>query len=191
MSIDETDEQLFDAYVAGDAAAFDRLYDRHRAGVYRYQLRHVRDRAITDELHQDVWLRVIRAREDFGAGSRFATWTYAIARNRLIDHWRATRRWRNVSLDDESDSAEAIVDSLAGPENLEPYALSVRAESQDVLHEALARMPPAQRDAFLMHVDGGLSIAEIARVTGAPDETIKSRLRYAYARLRQSLEPAR
>jgi RNA polymerase sigma-70 factor, ECF subfamily len=191
LSIDETDEQLFAAYVAGRAPAFDRLYARHRGGVYRYLLRHVRDRAIADELHQDVWMRVIKSRDGFGADARFATWAYAIARNRLIDHWRSARQWRQISLDDDSDGANAIVDTLTGPEALEPYALSVRTESHDMLHEALARLPAAQRDAFLLHVEGGLSIAEIARVAGAPDETVKSRLRYAYARLRQSLEAAR
>ena len=191
MSIEETDEQLFAAYVAGGASAFDRLYARHRGGIYRYLLRHVCDRALTDELHQDVWLRVIKSREGFGADARFATWVYAIGRNRLIDHWRAAGHWQQVSLDEDSDAARAIVGTLAGSEALEPYALSVRAESHDLMHEALARLPAAQRDAFLLHVEGGLSIAEIATVADAPDETIKSRLRYAYARLRQSLEAAR
>jgi SPP1 family predicted phage head-tail adaptor len=67
LSIDETDEQLFAAYVAGRASAFDRLYARHRGGVYRYLLRHVRNRALADELHQDVWMRVIKSRDGFGA----------------------------------------------------------------------------------------------------------------------------
>ena len=93
-------------------------------------------------------MRVIKSRDGFGADARFATWAYAIARNRLIDHWRSARQWQQVSLDDDSDGANAIVDTLAGPEALEPYALSVRAESHDMLHEALARLPAAQRDAF-------------------------------------------
>jgi RNA polymerase sigma factor (sigma-70 family) len=186
------DEELFTAYVAGDATAFDRIYERHKAGTFRYLLRHVRNQAVAEELHQDVWLRAIRARETYGAESRFATWLYAIARNRLIDHWRGSRHERHVSLDDDADdSARAVADALPGPEALEPYALSVRTENLQMLQSALSQLPAAQRDAFLLHVEGGLSIAEIASLTDSGGETVKSRLRYAYARLRSALEAAR
>ena len=187
-----SDEDLFTAYVAGDAAAFDRLYERHKAGTFRYLLRHVRNRAVAEELHQDVWLRAVRARETYGASSRFATWLYAIARNRLIDHWRGSRNERHVSLDDDTDeSARTVSDSLAGPDGLEPYVLSVRTENLQMLQSALSRLPAAQRDAFLLHVEGGLPIEEIASLTATGKETVKSRLRYAYARLRAALEEAR
>jgi RNA polymerase sigma-70 factor (ECF subfamily) len=187
LSSEETDEQLIASYRTGDATAFDRLYLRHRAGVYRYMLRHVRDRSLADELHQDVWLRVIQARETFAAGSPFTAWLYRIARNRLIDHWR--RRRPQISLDDHDDDGGApLLESLAASAATEPQNANVAAEEKSRLECALADLPPAQRDAFLLHIEGGLSIAQIGAITSMPAEAIKSRLRYAYAKLRDAME---
>jgi len=182
-----SDEQLIVAWLAGDASAFDRVYARHRAGVYRYVLRHVRNRASADELHQDVWLRVIQSCDRFDVGASFTSWLYRIARNRVIDHWRAQRP--QVSLDEDGDgNGIALVEQLAGPQTDEPLASNIDAEERHRLHAALGTLPLAQRDAFLLHLEGGLSIAQIAMVTAAPPETVKSRLRYAYARLRNLME---
>ena len=75
-----SDEDLMLAYVAGDAAAFDVLYGRHRGGVYRYLLRQCRHRGIADELFQDVWTNLIRARASYAPTAKFATWLYRLAR---------------------------------------------------------------------------------------------------------------
>lgn len=187
----ETDEALMVAWQAGNAAAFDRIYERHRGGVFRYLLRHCRDRATAEELHQDVWLKLIAARARFDAAARFTTWLYSVARNRMIDHWRRNPAQRLVSLDDDSDGrgiGELLEDSdpAANPQG----AATVLQESA-LLVAALEALPAAQRDAFLLHVEGGLAVGEIAALTSAPAETVKSRLRYAYKRLRASLgDPA-
>ena len=70
----------------------------------------------------------------------------------------------------------------------DPLSMTIDAQAGQRLVVALADVPAAQRDAFLLHVEAGLSLEEIARLTGAPPETIKSRLRYAYRRLRAALE---
>jgi len=187
LPTDGSDEQLLEAWLAGDATAFDRVYARHRVGVYRYVLRHVRNRATADELHQDVWLRVVQSGQRFDLDASFASWLYRIARNRVIDHWRARRAF--VSLDDDSGDAGApIVVALAAADSDDPLMRNIEAEDRERLFEALSGLPLAQRDAFLLHVEGGLSIAQIASVTAAPAETVKSRLRYAYARLRTAME---
>ena len=98
---DETDEALMLAWQAGDERAFDRIYHRHRGGVFRYLLRHCRDRAMAEELHQDVWLKLIAARASFDSNARFSTWLYSVARNHMIDQWRGSRGPRHVSLDDD------------------------------------------------------------------------------------------
>ena len=67
-----------------------------RAATYRYLLRHTGNAATADELHQDVWLKVVRARERYAADARFSTWLYTLARHRLVDHWRARRGARLV-----------------------------------------------------------------------------------------------
>ena len=187
LPTDGSDEELFETWLAGDATAFDRVYARHRVGVYRYVLRHVRNRATADELHQDVWLRVVQSGQRFDVGASFASWLYRIARNRVIDHWRARRAF--VSLDDDGgETGTPIVATLAADDGEDPVVRNIEAEDRERLFEAMSGLPLAQRDAFLLHVEGGLSIAQIASVTAAPAETVKSRLRYAYARLRTAME---
>ena len=87
-----SDEDLMLAYAAGDAAAFDPLYARHKGGVYRYLLRQCRQGGVADELFQDVWMNLIRARASYEPTAKFATWLYRLAHNRLIDHYRASGR---------------------------------------------------------------------------------------------------
>lgn len=177
------------AFGRGDGAAFERLYARHRGPTFRYFLRHTSDRAVADELHQDLWLRVVRARERYAAEARFTTWLYTLARHRLVDHWRAQRNAPVTSLD--VDCAEEPIDAAAGHAagmEQDPLEVVIDEQSGRRLLAALADVPPPQRDAFLLHVEAGLSLVEIAGLAQVPVETIKSRLRYAYRRLRAALE---
>jgi RNA polymerase sigma-70 factor (ECF subfamily) len=180
-----SDEDLMLAFAAGDASAFDALYRRHKGGAYRYLLRHCGNRAIADELFQDVWMKVVRASTTYAPTARFTTWLYRIAHNRVVDHWRATGQVELVTAGpgDDDDPLEAIPDSLAA----EPEARAMAGETAARLHAALAMVPPAQREVFLLHQEGGLDLAEIAALTGVGAETVKSRLRYALAKLRTLL----
>lgn len=186
---DAGDEALMLAYAAGDAGAFDRLYARHRGGVYRYLLRHVGNAGLADELFQDVWMNAIRAKDGYAPTAKFATWIYTLAHHRLVDHWRSSGRARFESIDDDGDDETgALVDAIPGSRVDEP---ETRAQSRDArrrIDAALATLPPAQRDAFLLHIESGLSLADIAALTDAGEETVKSRVRYAYAKLRSALE---
>ena len=82
------DEQLMLAYRDGDSGAFETLYRRHRGALYRFVLRGVKSRATAEELYQEIWIRVIEARERYKPQARFTTWLYTIAHNRMVDHWR-------------------------------------------------------------------------------------------------------
>ena len=186
-----TDEALMCAYGRGDAGAFEALYTRHKGATYRYFLRHAGgDAATADELHQDLWLRVIDARTRYEAHAKFSTWLYTLARHRLIDHWRARRP--NVALasfDEERVLEQAEEQSVdTGDAADDPLRATIDAEGRQRLIAALAEVPTLQRDAFLLHVEGGVSLEEIADLTSASVETVKSRLRYAYRRLRKALE---
>jgi RNA polymerase sigma-70 factor (ECF subfamily) len=187
---DESDEALMLAYAHGDGSAFERLYARHKGPTFRYLLRHTSDRAAADELHQDVWLKVVRARDRYVVDARFTTWLYTLARHRLVDHWRAQRGVRFTSLDDDgSDGAlDNSTHGASSAEGADPLELVIDAQAGRRLVTALAAVPAPQRDAFLLHVEAGLSLGEIASLTNVPAETIKSRLRYAYRRLRATLE---
>jgi len=184
------DEGLMLAYAGGDAGSFERLYARHKGPTYRYLLRHTSNRAVADELHQDVWMRVVRARERYRPEARFTTWLYTLARHRLIDHYRAKSETAAIAFDDDSCNDPPHGLAVDAPAAEDPLALVIDAESGRRLIAALAGVPAAQRDAFLLHVEAGLSLGEIAMLSGVPVETAKSRLRYAYRRLRTALEDA-
>jgi len=185
-----TDEALMRAYGQGDARAFDMLYARHKGGTYRYFLRHAgSDVATADELHQDLWMRVIGARERYEPQAKFATWLYTLAHHRLVDHWRSHRGISLASLEDDGIVTQAE-ESVAASRDTDddPLHAAIDAETCRRLVAALADVPPLQRDAFLLHIEGGLSLDEIASLTATSGETVKSRLRYAYRRLRETLE---
>jgi RNA polymerase sigma-70 factor (ECF subfamily) len=185
-----TDEALMRAYGHGDARAFETLYARHKGATYRYFLRHAAGHTATaDELHQDLWLRVIGARERYEAQAKFSTWLYTLARHRLVDHWRSHHGISLASLEDDAILMQAEESAAASRDvDDDPLHASIDAETRRRLVAALADVPPLQRDAFLLHLEGGLSLDEIASLTATSGETVKSRLRYAYRRLRETLE---
>ncbi|MEO8755331.1 MAG: RNA polymerase sigma factor [Casimicrobiaceae bacterium] len=193
---DDSDEALMLAYGAGRAAAFDVLYARHKGGVYRYLLRHCRNAGTADELFQDVWMNAIRVRATYVPTAKFTTWLYTLAHHRLVDHWRAAGQAKFTSIDDDTDAdgdgdARSLVEAIPGAGRDEPEARAQTRELGAQLHAALAALPPDQRDAFLLQYESGLSLTEIAKLTGVGMETVKSRLRYAVAKLRGALGPLR
>jgi RNA polymerase sigma factor (sigma-70 family) len=183
------DEDLMLAYAGGDSAAFERLYDRHEAPVYRFLLRSVGNRAAAEELLQEVWLAVVRNAGRYRPQALFRTWLYRIARTRLIDHWRARDPAILLSLDapaaSNADGCDVLLgDTIAADESQQPLAQALARAQALALVGAVEALPPAQREVFLLHAQGDLTLAQIAEVTGAGFETAKSRLRYALDKLR-------
>ena len=166
-------------YRSGSMAAFETLYARHKGGVYRYLLRGCAgDANSAAELFQDVWAHLVRAAPRYEPRARFSTWLYTLAHNRLIDHHRV-QRLPTDTLDPEL--------AIAAPEHENPEAQAQAAAQQRRLIAALQGLPLEQREAFLLKEEGGLSLEEIAASTGVGRETVKSRLRYALAKLREVL----
>ncbi len=173
------------AYRDGEAAAFEALYSRHRARLFRYLLHQCGRREQADEMFQEVWMSVIRARSGYEVSARFTTWLYRIAHNRLIDGFRARGRLAEF----EVDAADADGDppDYPAPAGVQPERLLERAQLAGRLLAAIEVLPAVQREAFLLATEGGLTVEEIGQATGTGFETAKSRLRYAYARLRSEL----
>jgi len=172
------DEELMLAYRDGDAGAFNALYHRHRGALFRYVLGGIKERALAEELYQEIWIRVIEARSRYEPRARFTTWLYTIAHNRMVDHWRE-RGLSLVSLEDAPEAGDASADPARGAEGRE----ALRS-----LAAALEALPALQREAFLLHEEAGLSVAEIAAATGSNEEAAKSRLRYAIAKLKAAVD---
>ncbi len=177
---DESDERLMLRFQAGDVRAFEVLVRRHRTPVFSFLVRLTGDRARAEDLCQEVFLKVVKASGGWEERARFQAWVYAIARNLAVDEARRAALRRSEPLDAPAAAARASDDP--GPDRGAAAAL-VRPK----LEAALAALPPEQREVFLLREYAGLRFAEIAEVTQAPENTVKSRMRYALEALRARL----
>lgn len=181
-----------DRYRQGDVAAFEELLVRHERSVYSFAYRFNGERSQADDILQEVFLRVIRGAESFRSDAKFSTWLYRITRNVCIDMLRRRKSSGRAYSIDAAEAGEAenpaagIRDTLGdGRESVERQA--IRHEVRTVLDRAIAELPEAQRDVFLLRERAGLPFEEIAEVVGAPKNTVKSRMRYALDNLRKTL----
>ena len=179
MDAARTDEELMLAYAQGDTRAFDALYAHSRGMLYRYILRSVHDRANADELFQETWSRLIASRERYRVEAKFTTWLLQIAHNLVVDSFRRARPHAGA------EETETILRELDAPESERPEHLLSEFEQRRRLQLVLDALPNVQREAFVLRMESGLGIEEIARITGAGQETVKSRLRYAFAKIRE------
>ncbi|MCX4062943.1 RNA polymerase sigma factor [Pseudomonas sp. S1Bt30] len=176
-----SDEALLARYRAGDAAAFEVLYARHRQGLYRFLVSLSNKAELAEEIYQDTWLSLIRSATSPQGRASFRTWLFQIARNRLIDHWRK-HGIHNPLHDSYDEQLHAQPDHGPGPE--QQLSLS---RDQARLDAALQDLPEDQREVFLLRLHGDLDVPQIAALTQTPLETVKSRLRYAQQKLRRLL----
>ncbi|MFJ3156085.1 RNA polymerase sigma factor [Pseudomonas protegens] len=176
-----SDETLLARYRAGDPAAFEVLYQRHRQGLYRFVLSLCGKAELADEVYQETWLSLIRSTSQPQGRASFRTWLYQIARNRLIDHWRKHGQC-NPLHDSYDEQLHGEADQAPGPEQ----QLSLCRDQQRI-EAALQDLPEDQREVFLLRAHGDLELPEIASLTQAPLETVKSRFRYALKKLRRLL----
>lgn len=180
------DTALMLRYRDGDIAAFDILYARHRGPLFRYLVRHCQDQEQAADLFQEIWAKITTRRAQYRPAAKFTTYLYRVAHNCLVDHYRRhTRRPLSTEVAIEDQFAADDFRSPAQPERL-----TASRQLADLFKDALGRLPDVQREAFLLREETGLSLDEIARVTGVGPETVKSRLRYAVAKLRAALPDA-
>jgi RNA polymerase sigma-70 factor (ECF subfamily) len=182
MSVTPEDSALMLRYQDGDVAAFETLYRRHKDSLYRYLLRLSLNRETAEDVFQEVWGKIIKARHRYRPTAKFTTFLYRVAHNCFIDYVRRNKRHMVASAMDP--------DSRPDPGD-EPDLEAEKSFARQRLDVALGTIPDEQRDAFLLHEEAGLSIDTIAQVTGVNRETVRSRLRYATKKLKTALaEPA-
>lgn len=190
----DDDAALMRAFAAGDARAFERLYARHQAPLYRFvrRLLGTAQAAQVDEVFQDTWLKVVQARQQWAPqGAAFRTWLFTLAHHRAIDLLR--RSGRELSIDAAERDGDAPWQPDATAWQHWPAPASAAAGSDDIafwrrageqLLVCLEQLPLLQRSAFLLHHDDGLTLDEVARALEVGFETAKTRLRYAMSKLR-------
>jgi RNA polymerase sigma-70 factor (ECF subfamily) len=191
---EQQDDELLARFRAGEPEAFGVLLLRYQRPIYNFLLRSVNAPEIAQDLAQEVFVRVIENVDGFQAKSKFSTWLYSVARNLSIDHHRRMRHRRHVSLDQgrerESGETAPLVERLAA----EQPGVDQRSAAGDLqarIGAAVEQLPDEQREVFLLRQVQGMPFAEIASVVGVPENTVKSRMRYALERLQQVLAEER
>jgi len=182
MTEGASDEELMLSYQQGDAVAFEVLYERHKGGVFRYLMAKCHQQAIAEELFQDVWMKLIAARDRYEARAKFTTYLYQLAHNHFIDYYRKTR----IDVFQQKGQDEDVEQLTANGQKQPDEQLEIQQQIE-MLSELIDNLPDEQREAFMLREEAGLTVTEIAEVTGVNAEAAKSRLRYAVKKLRAGL----
>jgi RNA polymerase sigma-70 factor (ECF subfamily) len=184
------DETLMIRFQRGDRAAFTQLVRRHQTALYNFALRQLRTQSLAEEVVQDAFVRVVQNASEFKHEARFTTWVYTITRNLCIDQLRKRALRKHPSLD-ESRKGEDGDGPTLGEQTADSRANVERSVTSSEIRErvlaAVDLLPEDQREVFLMREVSSLPFKEIAEITGVPENTVKSRMRYALERLQAAL----
>lgn len=185
-----SDEELMEAYREGNARAFECLLRRHQRPVFNFILRHVGVESVAEEMLQEVFLRIIKGTASYQRTAKFTTWLYTIARNLCVDQSRRAKHRHTVSLDQPVGRGESQtrLSDLVPSDDPSVDRQAIGQELKQRLEHAIAQLSEDQREVFLMREYSGLPFKEIAEIMDCPENTVKSRMRYALERLRESLQ---
>lgn len=185
-----TDVQLMLDVKAGDDESFELLLQKYRSPLVNFLGRMVRDRATAEDLAQEVFLRVYRARKQYTPSAKFTTWLFRIATNLALNSLRDTRYQRmEVSIDappaDEEDGPprELPAREMRVDERM------IERDRAEFVRKAVLTLPEKQRAAVLLHKYEEMDYAEIAKVLECSESALKSLLFRAYESLRVQLAP--
>ena len=190
MLADTPDEDLMVQYQQGEVRAFEILLTRHKKPVFNFILRYVGDRETAEDLLQETFMRVIKGADAYKRQAKFTTWLYTIARNLCVDQTRRRKHRRHASLDapmSASEESGTLLDVIPGSE-MASDRKSVNKELHETMQHAIAALSDEQREVFLMREFLDMPFKQIADVVGVPENTVKSRMRYALEKLRLELD---
>ncbi len=177
------------AFQDGDAQGFEKLLSRHQKGIYNFCLRMLSTPSAAEDATQDIFLKVVKSAPRWKRTAKVSTWVYTIARNHCIDALRKAKHRKTTSLDQPLRDGEGTTlgDRTPDQESVTPDRGAESARLQSKLAAALASLSDEQREVFVMREQGGMAFREIAEVVGVPENTVKSRMRYALDHLRRHL----
>jgi RNA polymerase sigma-70 factor, ECF subfamily len=188
-----SDVQLMLDVKAGDEHSFELLLQRYRTPLVNFLYRMVRAREEAEDLAQEVFLRVYRARKDYVPSAKFTTWLFRIATNLALNSVRDNRHQRmEISLDapitvDAEDGDEKALDIAEKHPNIEQYL--VEEARKKMIRHAIDKLPEKQRAAVLLHKYQELDYGDIAKILECSESALKSLLFRAYETLRVELAP--
>ncbi len=190
MIDDQADEDLMVLYQKGEVRAFEILLVRHRKPLYNFILRYLGDKETAEDLLQEAFMRVIKGAEAYKRQAKFTTWLYTIARNLCVDQTRRRKHRKHASLDaplDASEESGSLLDVIPSKE-MASDRKSVNKQLHETMQRAIAGPSEEQREVFLMREFLDMPFKQIADVVGVPENTVKSRMRYALDKLRLELD---
>lgn len=177
------------AYQAGDERAFDELVEAHSGQVFGLLTRFLGPVAAREDLVQEVFLRVIRARARYRPTARFSTWLYRIVFNLCLNEQARRARRSEVSLEADEGSTTPRLAGLADPDALAPFEGLERADVVRAVRAAIAALPENQRMALLLAKYEDMPHVDIAVVMDSSEKAIKSMVHRARESLRVRLAP--
>lgn len=183
-----TDEQLAEAFVAGDDASFEALVARYGGPIYAFILRMVGRPEDADDLAQDVFVQLLKSLPGAREGLPLRPWVYVIARNKCLDFLKRKRPLLFSALGDP-DSEESVADRVADAGPL-PDELAERADLRALLADAIEALPPKYRQVVALRYSSDLTFAEMGAVLGLPENTVKTHFQRAKVCLRERLNGA-
>ncbi len=190
MLTQEADEDLMVRYQRGEVRGFEILLGRHRKAVFNFILRYVGDKETAEDLLQETFMRVIKGADAYKRQAKFTTWLYTIARNLCVDQTRRRKHRKHASLDAPmaaDDDSGTLLDVIPSNE-MASDRKSVNKQLYQRLQGAIGALSEDQREVFLMREFLDMPFKQIADVVGVPENTVKSRMRYALEKLRLDLD---
>lgn len=187
-----SDVQLMLGVKAGDDSSFELLLARYRTPLIHFLGRMVKDPAMAEDLAQEVFLRVYRARGGYKPSAKFTTWLFRIATNLALNAVRDERhRQRDVSIEQPGEAPEGEDEQPLEVADRRPGIVEALMEQDRAafIHRAILRLPEKQRAAVLMHKYHEMGYDQIAEALGCSESALKSLLFRAYEALRVELGP--
>lgn len=183
-----SDVQLMLDVKAGDDASFNVLLRKYRTPLVNFLYRMVRDTATAEDLAQEVFLRVYRARKEYSPSAKFTTWLFRIATNLALNSIRDNRRRTlEVPIDAPVEEDEAPRELPAREMRIDEHL--VERDRTELIRRAVAALPEKQRVAVLLHKYEEMDYSEIAKILNCSESALKSLLFRAYETLRVQLAP--
>ena len=170
-----TDEMIMESVKRGELQQASLLFERYNRRIFNFLARMTMDRALAEDLTQNVFLRILKYRHTYREDARFQSWIYQVARNIFSDHYQATRnRFSDfVNVEEIGDKVEDAAES----EQLE--------ERDQLLHKSLAKLSPEQRELLVLTRFERMKYEEVATIMDTSVANIKVRVHRAMAKLRE------
>lgn len=183
----QSDEELMLSFQKGEAVAFDVLLGRHKKPLYNFIYRILHNEQASEEAFQEVFLKVIRNKDDYRESAKFTTWLYTIARNHCIDELRKLKFRNHKPFESETDTEGQMHLSDEYRQNREQLELSTVKELEEHLESAIISLSADQREVFLLRHFQNMPFDEIAKISDLSINTVKSRMRYALQHIEKHL----